>query len=282
MTINTWYWYVLLRGNIVNRTCGLYTWYKKIYLTFSTMPPRTTTVWEKKNYYGGPQLIGPNIVKKNGQISRFLCSPQVLLTMVPRNRCLGSNPMKLTDQAKLQLVYRFFLVPTTILIVDHQLCQSKTLFLAPPPLNTMPQRNASTFFCISFKQLCTSLTIVADCRRISRTYRCGDLCTHPRGTLFEFALAFAQCCVVVVVVVLLLLLSLGTQPRFGDKSLGIRMVCPQIGTAVLKGLNRVRVRVRFSVENTNPRTTTLYRENGQKHSPLEQHGRGRLIAHRRT
>ena len=29
---------------------------------------------------------------------------------------------------------------------------------------------------------------------------------------------------------------LGPQSRFGVKSLGIRMVCPQIGTAVLKGL----------------------------------------------
>ena len=29
---------------------------------------------------------------------------------------------------------------------------------------------------------------------------------------------------------------LGPRPRFGDKSLGIRMVCPHIGTAVLKGL----------------------------------------------
>ena len=29
---------------------------------------------------------------------------------------------------------------------------------------------------------------------------------------------------------------LGPQSRFGDKSLGIRVVCPQIGTAVLRGL----------------------------------------------
>ena len=29
---------------------------------------------------------------------------------------------------------------------------------------------------------------------------------------------------------------LGPQFRFGDKSLGVRLVCPQIGTAVLKGL----------------------------------------------
>ena len=27
------------------------------------------------------------------------------------------------------------------------------------------------------------------------------------------------------------------QSRFGDKSLGVRLVCPQIGTAVLKGLS---------------------------------------------
>ena len=26
-------------------------------------------------YHGGPQLIGPNIVSKNGQIYRFLCIP---------------------------------------------------------------------------------------------------------------------------------------------------------------------------------------------------------------
>ena len=31
---------------------------------------------------------------------------------------------------------------------------------------------------------------------------------------------------------------LGPQSRCGDKSLGIKLVCPQIGTAVLKGLNR--------------------------------------------
>ena len=37
------------------------------------------------SYCGGPQLMGPNIVGKNGYIDRFLCIPQVPLTMVPRN-----------------------------------------------------------------------------------------------------------------------------------------------------------------------------------------------------
>ena len=31
---------------------------------------------------------------------------------------------------------------------------------------------------------------------------------------------------------------LGLQSRFGDNSLGFRLVCPQIGTAVLKGLTK--------------------------------------------
>ena len=197
--------------------------------------------------------------------------------MVPRNRCLGSNPTKLTDQAKLQLVYRFFLVPTTILIVDHQLCQSKTLFLAPPPstlcLNAMPQP-----FFVYRSNSCVHRWPLLPTADESHVHIVVVICARTRKALYSSS----RWPLPSAVLLLLLLLSLGTQPRFGDKSLGIRMVCPQIGTAVLKGLNRVRVRVRFSVENTNPRTTTLYRENGQKHSPLEQHGRGRLIAHRRT
>ena len=35
---------------------------------------------------------------------------------------------------------------------------------------------------------------------------------------------------------------LGPQSRFGDNSLVIRLVCPQIGTAVVKGLRRVAIR----------------------------------------
>ena len=34
-----------------------------------------------------------------------------------------------------------------------------------------------------------------------------------------------------------MLTLLGPQSRFGGESLGIRMVCPQIGTAVLEGYN---------------------------------------------
>ena len=34
----------------------------------------------------------------------------------------------------------------------------------------------------------------------------------------------------------LILTHLVLQSRFGDKPLGIRMVCPQVGTAVLKGI----------------------------------------------
>ena len=38
---------------------------------------------------------------------------------------------------------------------------------------------------------------------------------------------------------------LGPQSRLGDKSLGIKLVCPQIGTAVLKELTDLTV---FGVE----------------------------------
>ena len=35
--------------------------------------------------YGGALLVGPNIVGINSEIYRFLCPPQVLFNMVPRN-----------------------------------------------------------------------------------------------------------------------------------------------------------------------------------------------------
>ena len=36
-------------------------------------------------YYGGPQLIGPNVDGKNSEVYRCLYVPKVLFNMVPRN-----------------------------------------------------------------------------------------------------------------------------------------------------------------------------------------------------
>ena len=47
------------------------------------------------------------------------------------------------------------------------------------------------------------------------------------------------------------LTPLGPQSRFGDKLLGLWMVCPQNGTAVLKGLIRVLIPVRVHHQRRN-------------------------------
>ena len=46
----------------------------------TNMSPRTPSY-----YLGGPQLTGPNTVGRNREACRFLCIPQVLFTLAPRN-----------------------------------------------------------------------------------------------------------------------------------------------------------------------------------------------------
>ena len=47
-------------------------------------------------YYGGPWLIGPNIVGKNSETYRFLLAPKVLFNMVLRNT-VGGNIMNVNN-----------------------------------------------------------------------------------------------------------------------------------------------------------------------------------------
>ena len=82
--------------------------------------------------YGGPQLIGPNIVSKNGPIYRFLRIPQVLLTMAPRNMYVRIIYHTYFARELKRLLYRFAcpFISLSVLLCLHVVVRIVYLFVS--------------------------------------------------------------------------------------------------------------------------------------------------------
>ena len=159
--------------------------------------------------------MGPNTVGKKGELLGFLCVPSVLLSMFPRNNSLlylNSNPRgphNLRDRA---VMYSCNLIINVLVLL--RMVQPLT------PCKTQDGTHPLGRF---FKGL------LDNDQCVPKTLSDASVQTSRRN--LSKATVFVACAP--------LLSIFEPQSRFGDKPVKFRLVCPQNGTAVLKGLRHV-------------------------------------------